>query len=160
MRNKRKMHNTYNPDLADHTTHRTKPAPDPQQSALRRMCHSYSAGLPPQSLVVLKLQDRLCIDPRIVQQPINPALYCAPTRMPACTAKPPLCPLPCINSNVSLPSNPRRSNSPGTRCLTSACTRSTQASSTCAPRNASPCRPGTTTPSSMHKRKCTYAFSV
>ena len=62
------MHTAYNPDLAHHTTHRTTPAPGPHQSMLRRMCHLYSAGLPPQCLVVLQFRDRLCIDSRIVQQ--------------------------------------------------------------------------------------------
>ena len=71
-RNRRKLHNAYNPDLADYTTHRTKPAPDPHQSALRHLCHFYSAGLPPQCLVELQFRDRLCIDTRIVQQPIMP----------------------------------------------------------------------------------------
>ncbi len=32
----------------------------------------YSAGLPPQCLVELQFRDRLCIDTRIVQQPIMP----------------------------------------------------------------------------------------
>jgi len=54
------MHTTYNPELAAHTTRRTKPAPDPHQSTLRRMCHFYNAGLPPQSLVELQVRDRLC----------------------------------------------------------------------------------------------------
>ena len=39
------------------------------------MCHSYSAGLPPQCLVVLQFRDRVCIDTRIVQQPIMPSFY-------------------------------------------------------------------------------------
>ena len=30
------MHTACNPELADHTGHHTKPAPDPHQSALRR----------------------------------------------------------------------------------------------------------------------------
>ncbi len=30
------MHNAYNPDLADHTAHRTPPAPNPHQSTSRR----------------------------------------------------------------------------------------------------------------------------
>ncbi len=66
------MHNTYNPELANHTTHRTTPAPDPHQPTLRRMCHSCSAGLPPQCLVELQFRDRLCIGTHIVQQPIMP----------------------------------------------------------------------------------------
>ena len=66
------MHTAYNPELADHTTHRTTPVPDPHQSTLRRMCHLYSAGLPPQCLVELQFRDRLCIDTRIVPQPIMP----------------------------------------------------------------------------------------
>ena len=64
------MHSAYNPELAAQTTDRTKPAPDPQQSALRGMCHFFSAELPPQSLVELQFQDRLCNDTRSVQQPI------------------------------------------------------------------------------------------
>jgi len=36
------------------------------------MCHLYSAALPPQCLVELQFRDRLCIDTRIVQQPIMP----------------------------------------------------------------------------------------
>ena len=71
-RNRRKMHTACNTDLVAHTTHRTKPAPGPHQSTLRRMCHLYSAGLPPQCLVELQFRDRLCIDTRIVQQPIMP----------------------------------------------------------------------------------------
>ncbi len=71
-RNKWQMHNACNTDLADHTTHRTKPAPDPHQSTLRRMCHLYIAGLQPQCLVELQFRFRLCIDTRIVQQPIMP----------------------------------------------------------------------------------------
>ena len=66
------MHNTYNPELANHTTHRTTPVPDPHQSTLRRMCHLCSAGLPPQCLVEIQFRDRLSIDTRIVQQPIMP----------------------------------------------------------------------------------------
>ena len=33
------MHTAYNPELTAHTTHRTKPAPDPHQSILRRASH-------------------------------------------------------------------------------------------------------------------------
>ena len=66
------MHNACNPELAAHTTRRTTPVPDPHQSTLRRMCHLYSAGLPPQSLVELQFRDRLCIDTCIVQQPFMP----------------------------------------------------------------------------------------
>ena len=39
------------------------------------MCHLYSAGLPPQCLVELQFRDRLCIDTRIVQQPIMPGFH-------------------------------------------------------------------------------------
>ncbi len=53
-------------------------------------------------------------------------------------------------------------DSPFARALagrrTAACARSAQASSTRAPPNTSPCRPCATTPSSMHKCKCTWAF--
>ena len=56
-----------------HTTPRTTPAPDPHQSALRRFCHLYSAGLPPQCLVKLQFWYRLCTDTHIVQQPIMPS---------------------------------------------------------------------------------------
>ena len=69
-RNKRRMHIAYNLDLADHTSHHTTPVPDPHQSTLRRMCRLYSAGLPPQCLVKLQFRYRLCIDTRIVPQPI------------------------------------------------------------------------------------------
>ena len=71
-RNKRKMHTACNPESAAHTSHRTKPAPDPHQSTLRRMYRFCSAGLQPQCLVELQFQDRHCIDTRIVQQPIMP----------------------------------------------------------------------------------------
>ena len=37
------------------------------------MYHLYSAGLLPQCLVELQFRDRLCIDTRIVQQPIVPS---------------------------------------------------------------------------------------
>ena len=53
------MHSAYNPDLAAHTTHRTKPVPNPHQSTLRRMCQLYSTGLPPQCLVLLQFRKRL-----------------------------------------------------------------------------------------------------
>jgi len=69
------MHTAYNSDLAARTTRRTTPVPDPHQSALRRMCHLYSAGLPPQRLFELQFRDRLCIDTRIVPQPIMPGFY-------------------------------------------------------------------------------------
>ena len=69
------MHTAYNPELTAHTTHRTKPAPDPHQPILRRLCYLYSAGLPPQSLVELHFRDRLCIDTRIVQQPLMPGFH-------------------------------------------------------------------------------------
>ena len=71
-RNKWQMHTAYNPELAAHTTHCTTPAHFSHQSALRRMCHLYSAGLPAQCLVKLQFRDRLCIDTHIVQQPIMP----------------------------------------------------------------------------------------
>ena len=71
-RTRRKFHTACNPDLAHHTTRHTKPAPGPHQSTLLRMCHLYSARLPPQCLVELQFRDRLCIDTRIVQQPIMP----------------------------------------------------------------------------------------
>ena len=71
-RHRRKMHTAYNTDLAHHTTHRAKPAPSPHQSTLRRRCHPYSARLPPQCLVELQFWYRLCLDTRIVQQPIMP----------------------------------------------------------------------------------------
>ena len=38
-RNKRKMHNACNPDLAAHTTHRTKPAPASSPTACRKASH-------------------------------------------------------------------------------------------------------------------------
>ena len=66
------MHNACNTDLEHDTTHRTTPAPGPHQSTLHRMCHLYSAGLLPQCLVEIQFQDWLCIDTRIVQQPIIP----------------------------------------------------------------------------------------
>jgi len=75
------MHTTCNPDLANHTTHRTKPVPDPHQSTRRRMCHLYSAGLPPQWLVEVQFRDRLCVDTRIVQQPIMPGFRCQVCRL-------------------------------------------------------------------------------
>ena len=67
-RNRRKLHTACNTDLAAHTTHRTTPAPDPHQSTLRRMCHLYSAGLPPNCLVELQFRDRLCAQVRMVDQ--------------------------------------------------------------------------------------------
>ena len=54
------MHTTYYTALAHHTTRRTTPVPNPHQSARRRMCHLYSAGLPPQCLVKLHFRNRLC----------------------------------------------------------------------------------------------------
>ena len=66
------MDTAHNPDLAAHTTRRTKPAPDPHLSTLRRMCDLYSAGLPPHCLVKLQFRYRLCIHTRIVPQPIMP----------------------------------------------------------------------------------------
>ncbi len=66
------MHSAYNPELAAQTTDRTTPVPDPHLSTLRRMCRRYSAGLQPQCLVELSFPDWLCIDTRIVQQPIMP----------------------------------------------------------------------------------------
>ncbi len=84
-RNKRRMHTAYNPDLAHHTTRRTKPAPDPHQSTLRRMCHLYSAGLPPQCLVELHFWDRHSAQARRLDQAhITPtdSRECTPLRVP------------------------------------------------------------------------------
>jgi len=75
------MHSACNKDLADYTTHRTAQAPAPHQSALRRMCHLYSAGLPPHCLVKLQFRDRLCIDTHIVHQPIMPGFRCQVFRL-------------------------------------------------------------------------------
>ena len=84
-RNKRRMHTTYNPELADHTTRRTTPAPGLHQSTLRRMCHLYSAGLPTGSLVKLQLRDRLRAQVRRLDQahttPIGSG-ECTPLRVP------------------------------------------------------------------------------
>ena len=75
------MHTAYNTDLAAHTTRRTTPVPSPHQSALRRMRHLYSAGLPPQCLVKLQFRDRLCIDAPIVQQSLRPGFRCQVCRL-------------------------------------------------------------------------------
>ena len=45
------------------------------------MCHFYIAGLPPQFLVELQFWDRLCIETRIVQQPIMPSFRCQDCRL-------------------------------------------------------------------------------
>ena len=57
--NDRKLHNLDTPALAFNNSHRTLPAPAPHQSALRRMCHLYIAGLPPHCLVKLQFRDYL-----------------------------------------------------------------------------------------------------
>jgi len=62
------MHSACNKDLADYTTHRTAQAPAPHQSALRRMCHLYSAGLPPQCLVELQFRELLYAQVRMLDQ--------------------------------------------------------------------------------------------
>ena len=80
-RHRRKLHTACKPALAAHTTRRTTPAPGPHQSPLRRMCHRYSAGLPPQCLVQLQFRDRLCIDNRNVPQPIMPGFRCQVCRL-------------------------------------------------------------------------------
>ena len=66
------MHTACNTDLVANTTYRTKPAPDPHQSALRRMRQFCSTGLQPHCLFELQFRDRLCIDTRIVHHPIMP----------------------------------------------------------------------------------------
>ena len=71
----------------------------------------------------------------------RPALSCAATRT-RMHRKSTAVPHPCIAATVALLSNPRISNNPSTRCLTSAYTRSTQASSTYAYRFANHCRTG------------------
>ena len=63
---------------------RTTPAPDPHQSTLRRMCHFYNAGLPPQCLVKLQLRDRLRAQVRRLDQAhITPtdSVECTPLRV-------------------------------------------------------------------------------
>ena len=147
-RNRRKSTDLDRPALAALNSQGAHPPATPRLLTLRRVCHFCSAGLPTQRLS--KLRSRSSRSCR--------ALSCAATRSPACTENPPLCSHPCINPTVSLLSNPRRSNSPSTRCRTAACTRSTHASSTSALRNTSPYRPCATTPSSMHRCKCTSAF--
>ena len=74
-------HRVYHPICACIEPTRTTPAPDPHQSALRRMCHLYSAALPPQCLVELQFRDRLCIGTHIVQQPIIPGFRCQAIRL-------------------------------------------------------------------------------
>ena len=64
--NQHKSHDVYKTALLVNNTHRTTPAPDPHQSALRRMCNFYSAELPPQCPIELQFRDWLCIDTRIV----------------------------------------------------------------------------------------------
>jgi len=48
---------------------------------LRRTCRYYSAELPTQRLIKLQLRDRLCIETRIVQQPIMPGFRCQVCRL-------------------------------------------------------------------------------
>ena len=45
------MHTVCNTDLADHTTHRTTPVPDPHQPTLRRMCHLQRRFKTPESFL-------------------------------------------------------------------------------------------------------------
>ena len=45
------------------------------------MCHFCSAGLPPHCLVKLKFRYQLCIDTRIVQQPIMPSFRSQVSRL-------------------------------------------------------------------------------
>ena len=63
------MHTAYNPDLADHTTHRTKPAPDPRSATC---AISTAQDYHPNFLVETQFRVRLCIHTGIVQQPIMP----------------------------------------------------------------------------------------
>ena len=63
-------------DLISQRDHETPPIASAPLPTLRCMCHLYSAGLPPQCLVELQFRDRLCIDTRIVQQPIMPGFRC------------------------------------------------------------------------------------
>ncbi len=45
------------------------------------MCDFYSAGFLPQCLVELQFRDRLCINTRILQQPIMPGFGCQVCRL-------------------------------------------------------------------------------
>lgn len=63
-RTQSKLHNVYTTALLVHNTHRTQPASEQHIPTLRRICHSFSAGLPPQRPIKLKLRDRLCISIR------------------------------------------------------------------------------------------------
>ena len=67
--------------MAAHNGHRSAPAPDPFLSTLRRLCHSYSVGLPIQCLIKLQVQDQLCIRTRIAHQPIMPGFRCQVCRL-------------------------------------------------------------------------------
>ncbi len=77
-RNTRKLHIVFNPASAVLNIRCALPAVGPRLLTfrLRRVCHSYSAGLPSQRLIKLQLRDRLCIRTRthISHQPIEPAL--------------------------------------------------------------------------------------
>ena len=75
------MHTAYNPELAHQTTHRTTAAPASSPPPLRRICHLYSADLPPQCLVKLQFRYRLCIDTRIMHQPIITGFRCQICRL-------------------------------------------------------------------------------
>ena len=76
LRNQRKLHNVYKTALAVHNTDRTTPALGTHLPTLRRMCHSYIAGLPTQNLIKLQLLVRLYIRTRRVRMLILPGFRC------------------------------------------------------------------------------------
>ena len=65
-----------------HTTPLTAPRPRLHPARPHSPAYDiYSAGLPPQCLVKLQFRYRLCIDTRIVQQPIMPSFRCQVCRL-------------------------------------------------------------------------------
>lgn len=98
-------------------------------------------------------------DVHISQHTLAARRSCDAIRPPARMENPPLCPQPCITATIFLLTKPCGKNSRDARCRTATSKHSTQAAFTCATRNASPCRPGAITISSMHKCKCMYAFN-
>ncbi len=84
-RNTPKLRIVFNPALAGLNIQSALPAATPRLLTLRRVCHSYSAGLPSQRPIKLKFRDRLCIRmrtrTRMSHQPIVSCFRCQVCRL-------------------------------------------------------------------------------
>ena len=142
------MHPAYNPEMALHTTHRTKPAPASSLPTRRRASH------------VSKFCCTPCCATLRSGRRHSYTKACCTRQLPAARVPGTLVATLTIKAQAETPTVPRgyppQSQGRLSQQRASGPTRITSAS-TGAARDTSRCRRGAATPSSMHNCKCTHA---